>query len=299
MSRLPQEVIDLIVDAIGPRNRVDLSLVALTSRVFLHQAQSHLFRSVKLEVSYCIQQSSEDLDAFHSILLRSPNIKFYIQEICVNSLVFCSESYYHHYRVRLQPCPHHAGRSRQHQHFLSRKVVEKFHTRNISRLFSIIPMLLRLRAIRINYGPKSRKDWRYALTRGGQTAISLFSFEQSITSLTLSSLYNVPMAVVDSILQLSQLTTLIFDDVLLPVDRDDTESVLCCPSQSQLTNLCTFGFVREGCYSPSAKDITEIAALIVHSTSQTLRKLIWSDQLEGKEMAINTVETLNSLIFHR
>jgi len=291
MSRLPQEVIDLIVDAISTRNRVDLSLVTLTSRVFLHQAQSHLFRSVKLEVSYCIQQNSEDLDAFHTILLRSPNIKFYIQEICVNGLVFCSESYH---RTRSWPCPHHAGRGRQHQHFLSRKVVEKFHIRNIPRLFSIIPMLSRLRAIRINYGPKCRKDWRYALTRGGQTAISLFCFEQSITTLTLSSLINVPMAVMDSILQLSQLTTLIFDDVLL----DDTESVLRCPRQSQLTNLCTFGFVRVGYYPgpPSVKDITEIAALIVRSTSQTLRKLIWSDQLEGKETAV-TVETLNSSIF--
>jgi hypothetical protein len=86
-----------------------------------------------------------------------------------------------------------------------------------------------------------------------------------------------PMAVIDSILQLSQLTTLIIDDVLL----DDTESVLRRPRQSQLTDL---GFVRVG-YDPvlpAVKDVREIAALIVHSTSQTLRKIIWSDQMGGK-----------------
>jgi hypothetical protein len=293
MSRLPQEIINLIVDAISTRDRADLSLVALTSRVFLHQAQSHLFRSVKLEVSYCIRQNSEDLDAFHAILLQSPNIKFYIQEICVNGLVFSDESY-HRTHPRSWPCPHHAGSQQRHfRHFLSRKVVENFHIRNTPCLVSIIAMLSHLRAVRLNYGiygPKCRRDWRYALTRGSQTAISLFCFEQSITTLTLSSLINVPMAVMDSILQLSQLTTLIFDDVLL----DDTEPVLLRrPRQSQLTNLYTFGFVRVGYYPgpPSAKDITEIAALIVHSTSQTLSKLIWSDQLEGKETTVR-VETL-------
>jgi hypothetical protein len=241
MSRLPQEIINLIVDAISTRNRADLSLVALTCRVFLHQAQSHLFRSVKLEVSYCIQQNSEDLDNFHAILLQSPNIKHYIQEICVNSLVFSNESY-HRTHPRSWPCLHHAGR--QQQHFLSRKVVEKFHIRNISCLVSIIAMLSHLRAIRLNYGPKCRRDWRYALTRGGQTVISLFCFEQSITTLTLSSLINVPMAVMDSILQLSQLTTLMFDDVLL----DDTES--CTASPTTITAhqpphfwLCTGGLL--------------------------------------------------------
>lgn len=277
MSRLPQEIINLVVDAISTGNRANLSPVALTSRVFLHQAQSHLFRSVKLEVSYCIQQNSEDWDAFHAILLQSPNIKFYIREIFVNSLVFSHESY-HRTHPRSWPCPHHADP--QQQHFLSHKLVEQFHICNISRLFSIIPMLSRLRAIRLNYGPKCRRDWRYALTRGGQNVISSFCFEWSITTLTLSSLNHVPMAVMDSILQLSQLTTLIIDDVLL----DDTASVLHRPRQLQLTDLYTFGFVRVG-YDPvlpAVKDMTEIAALIVQSTSQTLRKLIWSDQMGGK-----------------
>jgi len=95
-----------------------LSLVALTARVFLHQAQSHLFRSIKLEVSYCTQQNSEDWDAFYAILLQSPDIKFYIREIFVNSLVFSDGSYHaaHGWPWR---CPHHAGS--QKQHFVSRK----------------------------------------------------------------------------------------------------------------------------------------------------------------------------------
>jgi len=88
------------------------------------------------------------------------------------------------------------------------------------------------------------------------------------------------MAVMDSILQLSQLTTLVIDDVLL----DDTESVMLRPRQSQLTNLYTFGFIRAGYdpMRPPVKDMTEIATLIIDSTSQTLRKLIWSNQMGGK-----------------
>lgn len=141
-------------------------------------------------------------------------------------------------------------------------------------------MLSRLRAIRLNYGPKCQRDWRYALSRGGQNVISSFCFERSITTLTLSWLNHVPMALMDSILQLSQLTTLIIDDILL----DDTVSILHHPRQPQLTDLHAFGFVRVG-YDPvlpAVKNMTEIAALIVHSTSQTLRKLIWSDQMGGK-----------------
>ena len=62
--------------------------------------------------------------------------------------------------------------------------------------------------------------------------------------------------------------------------------------QSQLTNLNTFGFVRVG-YDPVLpllKDMTEIAALIVHSTSQTLHKVIRSDQMGGMQTAV-AVET--------
>jgi hypothetical protein len=81
------------------------------------------------------------------------------------------------------------------------------------------------------------------------------------------TLNHVPMAVMDSILQLSQ-----YDNVLL----DDIESALRRSRQSQLTDLYTFGFVRMGYYPvpPAVKDMTEIAALIVHSTSQTPRRLI-------------------------
>ena len=88
------------------------------------------------------------------------------------------------------------------------------------------------------------------------------------------------MAVMDSIFRLSQLTALILDDVLL----EDTVSVLHHPRQSQLTDLHTFGFVRVGYYPvlPAVNIMTQIAALIVRSTSQTLRKLIWSDQIGGK-----------------
>jgi hypothetical protein len=294
MYRLPQEIINHIVDAIDARNRADLSRVALTAHIFLNQAQSHLFRSIKLEVSYCIQQNSEDWDAFHTILLQSLNIKFYVREIFVNSLVFSHESF-HRTHPRLWPCPHHAGSQKRHS--LSPKIMEQFHIRNISHLFSIIPMLSRLRAIRLNYGPKCQKDWRYALTRGGQNVISSFCFESSITTLTLSSLNHVPMIVMDSILQLSKLNTLIIDDVLL----DETVSVLHHPRQSQLTDLHTFGFMREGYdpvpVPPAVKNMTEFAAFIVHSTLRTLRKLIWSDQtrMGGKQLAV-TVESLNSLI---
>ena len=241
MYSLPQEIINLIVDAIGARNRADLSRVALTARVFLNQAQSHLFRSIKLELSYCIKRYSKDWDAFNTILLQSLNIKFYIREIFVNRLVFSCESYHpKHLDPQSWPCQHHAGS----RHFLSLKLVEQFHISNILRLFSIIPMLSRLRAIRLNYGPKCQRDWRYVLSRGGQNVISLFCFEKSITTLMLSSLNHVPMAVMDSILQLSQLTTLIIDDVIL----DDTVSVLHHPRQSQLTNLYTFGFVQVNYY---------------------------------------------------
>jgi len=132
MDRLPQEIINLIVDATSAnRNRADLSRIALTARAFLHQAQSRLFRSIKLEVSYCIRQNSEDSDTFHTILLQSPNIKFHTREIFVNSLAFSHESY-HRTHPKPWPCPHHAGP--QKWHFLSPKLVEQFHIRNISLL---------------------------------------------------------------------------------------------------------------------------------------------------------------------
>ena len=298
MYSLPQEIINLIVDAIGARNKVDLCRLALTSRVFLSQAQSQLYRSIKLELSYCIQQISKDLSAFHTILLQSQNIKFYIREIFVNSLVFSNELYN---RDRIRRCPHHARF--QKQHLSSPKREEQFHTSNIARFFSIIPMLSRLTAIRLNYGPRCQRDWRYSLSRGGhwQNVISSLCFERAITTLTLSSLYHVPVAVMDSILQLSQLTVLFLNDILL----DDTVSVLHHPRHSQLTCLDTFGFLRMGYYpvisagSHGVKDdMAEIAALIVHSSSKTLRKLIWSAQMGGKWTAV-TDEALNSLISHR
>lgn len=120
MYRLPQEIIYLIVDAISAGNRADLSRVALTTCTFLQQAQSQLFRSIRVEVSYCIQQTSKDWDDFHK-LLQSPNIKFYIREIFVNSWIF-SHELYHYTRPKSWPCPHHAGP--QKRHLLSPKLVE-------------------------------------------------------------------------------------------------------------------------------------------------------------------------------
>ncbi|KIM37118.1 hypothetical protein M413DRAFT_31069 [Hebeloma cylindrosporum] len=105
-SRLPQEIINLVVDAISAGNKAELSRVALTARVFLHQAQSQkLFRSVNLEVSHCFKQIAADLDAFHAILLQSPNIKFYIREIFVNSLVFSETMDLEGTLPRTFPCP--------------------------------------------------------------------------------------------------------------------------------------------------------------------------------------------------
>ena len=103
-----------------------------------------------------------------------------------------------------------------------------------------------------------------------------------MTTLTLTNLCYVPIDILDSILQLSQLTTLLIINVLLDDDVQWGQHT----RKSYFTNLKVFGFKQE-CpishwHQNALHTMTKIAKLIVHSASQTLRKLIWCDKMGGE-----------------
>ena len=99
-----------------------------------------------------------------------------------------------------------------------------------------------------------------------------------------SLLTNVPIVILDSILQLSQLTTLLLNDVRFCLEEDVQREQR--TRKSYLTNLKVFGFIQDNyLYKPYPEyflTMRKIAALIVHSASQTLRKLIWCDKTGGE-----------------
>ena len=112
----------------------DLTRVALTARSFLHRTQFHLFQSIDVDPSrsHCIIQNSQNWDAFHTILLKSPTIKFYIQEI----FIFYEEGYRLHevdHQISYR-CPMHSVYSKQRPHRNPHNIEEILPTHNVTYL---------------------------------------------------------------------------------------------------------------------------------------------------------------------
>jgi len=153
----------------------------------------------------------------------------------------------------------------------------------ITRISSVVLKLPYLRAVRLNDGPgfRVRRDWRcICYDKDCKNIIVFCASISSITTLTLCYLRNVPIDIFDSILQLSQLTTLLINNVCLDEHVQWGQHT----RKSYLTNLKVFGFIQGNYISEqhSLSMMTKIAALIAHSASQTLRKLIWCDKTGGE-----------------
>ena len=162
------------------------------------------------------------------------------------------------------------------QHIVTPRILEKSFRRTISHISSIFLNLPYLRTVRLNNGSAfiAKMDWRCIFTTRHRKNIIVFCASiSSMTTLTLTNLCYVPIDILDSILQLSQLTTLLIINVLLDDDVQWGQHT----RKSYLTNLKVFGFKQE-CpisHQNALHTMTKIAKLIVHSASQTLRKLIW------------------------
>ena len=111
-------------------------------------------------------------------------------------------------------------------------------------------------------------------TRHSKIIIVFCASISSMTTLTLTNLCYIPIDILDSILQLSQLTTL-----LMTISNGGQHT-----RKSYITNLKVFGFKQE-CpisHQNALSTMTKFAKLIVHSASQTLHKLIWCDKMGGE-----------------
>ena len=161
LSTLPQEIIDRVIDELGySTKKTDLTRVALIARSFLHRTQFHLFRSIDVDPSRsgCIIQNYQDWDAFLTILIKSPTIKFYIREIFLNN-IFYEKGYGRNSEFEVDPshrisypCPMHSVNSKQH-HVVTPRILERFSRRTISHISSVFLKLPCLRAVRLNDGP--------------------------------------------------------------------------------------------------------------------------------------------------
>lgn len=282
VSALPQEIIDRVIDELGySTKKTDLSQVALIAHSFLHRTQFHLFRSIDVVPSHslCIIQNSQDWNAFHTILFKSPTIKFCIREIFLNNII-----YYDKLQVELDsqssyPCPMHPTNSKEH-HIVTPRMMKKFFRRTMSHISSIFLNLPCLRAVRLN-GPAFTTRMNFTPSLKDSKNIIVFCASiSSMTTLTLSNLSDVPIDILDSILQLSQLTALLIINVRL----DDHVQWGQHTRRSYLTNLKVFGFKQENPihHEHALSIMTKIATLIFHSASQTLRKLIWCDKTGGE-----------------
>jgi hypothetical protein len=133
--------------------------------------------------------------------------------------------------------------SKQH-HIVTPKILKQFYQLTMSHISSVFLKLPCLRAIRLNdgrLGPVQR-DWRRITTKDSPNVIVFCASISSITTLTLCHLCNdVPIGILDSILQLSQLTTLLINNVCLDDDHIQWEQH---PRKSFLTNLTLFGFTQ-------------------------------------------------------
>ena len=163
------------------------------------------------------------------------------------------------------------------QHIVTPRILEKSFRRTISHISSIFLNLPYPRTVRLNNGSAfiAKMDWRCIFTTRHRKNIIVFCASiSSMTTLTLTNLFYVPIDILDSILQLSRLTTLlIISNVLLDDDVQWGQHT----RKSYLTNLKVFGFKQE-CpisHQNALSTMTKFAKLIVHSASQTLRKLIW------------------------
>ncbi|KAF8874316.1 hypothetical protein CPB84DRAFT_1797592 [Gymnopilus junonius] len=273
---LPQEIIDAIIDKVNSQGgRRSLSSVALCCRSFLHRAQSHLFRSINVAPSRCFQQDSDDWVMFHTILVESPTIKYHVREIFAKRLDY--RPVYKTLAYLSWTCSEHDDASQRHR--LSNSIMKKWYIRKMSHLSYILNLLPSLEAIRLNYGMQNWIEWRDILDTDGRKALTPFAFQQSMRSLILCCTSHVPITVMDSILGLSQLTTLVLDHITL--DGDDL--LQNWPRKSYLVNLETFGFMQEYRHPDglALSDMKRLVNLIICTAARMIRKLILAHTLEG------------------
>ncbi|KAF8889162.1 hypothetical protein CPB84DRAFT_1964110 [Gymnopilus junonius] len=273
MPIFPQEIIDIVIDELDSTGgKKSLSTVALVSRSLLPRAQFHLFRSVDVSLSPCRYEDANDWATFHTFLTKSRSIKSYVREVFMENI---DDTYDSHFGSSWS-CPDESHRD----HRMTKAITQRLSTRKMECVSSVLQLLPRLEAIRLNYGTQPRTTWPHILGDvgvGGRNVLTRFGFEQSMRSLILCSVKGVPITVMDSILGLSQLTTLVFDNIVL----EGEVPIPSWPQKSCLTNLHTVGFVYMTCsYASSRHNLSRLVNLIISTASHTIRKLIWSTRSE-------------------
>lgn len=167
MSRLPQEIIDLIIDQL---------ICITTKKGFLFSCSNCLL----LCSSNTIPLIPVSMSKFLIALKRTLKIGIISTQFCFNHLSsnsmfkkFLSPTFFinnpsatsHIYCVHSTPT------------FLTSNMSWQPKSHKISHLSSIFPMLTCLRAIQLNYGPNFSRDWQHIVTtRDCQNVITMFSF---------------------------------------------------------------------------------------------------------------------------
>ena len=235
----PQEIVDQVVDEISSLgSKKLLSSVALSGRCFLHPAQSYIFRTIDLT-----RAKPQDWDTFCAILHHSPTIKFHVRRIFFGNI---SSDPHEHIDVGFEV-----------------PAICKF-----AELNSTISLFTGLQALHFNFdGQDHWDDWRHVLIECRQNLITPFWCQASITTLTLSSLRNVPIGFMNSILKLSQLTTLMIENVEFIKDAPFVQGTF------HLINLETFGLVFN--LTPQSH-VKKLGDFIIRLASQKLRKIMVS-----------------------
>ncbi|KAF8886632.1 hypothetical protein CPB84DRAFT_1850092 [Gymnopilus junonius] len=227
MPIFPQEIIDIVIDELDSTGgKKSLSTVALVSRSLLPRAQFHLFRSIDVSLSPCRYEDADDWATFHTFLTKSRSIKSYVREVFMENI---DDTYDSHFGSSWS-CP------------------DESHRDHPAPPLGSHPIKL---------WTQPRTTWPHILGDvgvGGRNVLTRFGFEQSMRSLILCSVKGVPITVMDSILGLSQLTTLVFDNIVLEGEVPIPNP----PAIQSLHNLQVFSTVtRRPYYLATAQPILE------------------------------------------
>ncbi|KAF8892337.1 hypothetical protein CPB84DRAFT_1340035 [Gymnopilus junonius] len=262
--RFSQEIIDIVIDelfVLGTSKKC-LSNVALASRSCLHRARSHLFGTINLDHSLCPWSKCEDCVTLCSLLTNTPSIKYHIRKLIVGAL-------YSSLSTTEIECGVHANTEARHT--FTSEFNKELSIQQLKHLATIASLLGSLRCIQINYClTATYLDWHELSTVCVQNPIAPFCRQESLTSLTVCRIYDVPFSFIRSILKMSQLTSLILDRITVEDDGGGQSY----PVQCLLNHLHTFGLELT---LGGNIDMHWIGTIILDAASQSIHKLRWQD----------------------
>jgi hypothetical protein len=202
MGELPVELIDIIFEYVADEgDNKSLSALALASSTILHLIRSRRFFKIRFpRPTTCPVRSAANYSSFPELLTKTPSIGQYVREIII------SFRYYDIPDDRSWFCNH------PNPHYCDGLTLRRIYNESMNALSLILTGIPHVRILTLLARPRII-SWN-TFPSSAQSALSSVCLQNTVVSLALEGVSDLPESLLSSILQLQNLTSLTWSRIL-------------------------------------------------------------------------------------